>query len=214
MKCKKVLYFNVLRKLLRAAFQLRHLVNQPRATLSRKRLEKTMLCQYQSVQLTKEDEADVTKTNKILMKASAAKEAEILRLCRNANYSVPLRTGQYLQTKPAVNSAEEWTQRAAELDKPLSARGEHTLLRRIRPNTVIGPVEELSIFHVGQNRGIDVKVLSTKDSSSPGWVNAYTKSIQTCRFVQDRENPVTRTYHVTKATSEGILMSSQLHGLP
>ena len=150
-----------------------------------------------------------TKIDKFLKKASAAKEAETLRLWLNANYPVPLRTGQYLQTKPSVNSAEEWKQRAAELDKSLSARGEHTLLRRIRPNTVIGLVEELSIFHVGENRGIDVKVLRTKDPSPSGWVNPCTNSIQTCRLVQDRENPVTRTYHVTKATSEGNIMSVQ-----
>ena len=35
-----------------------------------------------------------------------------------------------------LNRAQEWTQRAAELDMPLNENGEHTAYRRFRPNTL------------------------------------------------------------------------------
>ena len=48
-------------------------------------------------------------------------------------------------------------QHCAELNRPLSAGGEHTLMRRIRPNIAIGPVEELSVFDVGTDSGTDAE---------------------------------------------------------
>ena len=38
----------------------------------------------------------------------------------------------------------------------------HTAVLRIKPNTVVGPVLNLSIFHSGDNCGIDVQVPSRK----------------------------------------------------
>ena len=57
---------------------------------------------------TSEDESKKDRTDKVLMKASVAEEAEVLRLCRNANYAVPPKVRKELQAKPAVNSAQEW----------------------------------------------------------------------------------------------------------
>ena len=48
------------------------------------------------------------------------------------------------------NRAQELMQHCAEFHRSLNARGEHTLFGRICPNIVIGPVEEWSIFRVGQ----------------------------------------------------------------
>ena len=107
----------------------------------------------------------------------------------------------------AVKSAQEWKPRVADHNK-LSVQKESTfILRRIVPTTLIGPVEELCIFYLGEHGGIDVKIPSTEDHSSTVRVTACTKSIQNCRVVQDGENPVTRIYNVTKrATTEGHLM--------
>ena len=93
------------------------------------------------LQSTEEEKSGISKSNQILKKASQSKEAQILRLCRDASYAECLEMGQLLRSKP-VSSALEWIQRVAELD---SANG---FFRRTRPNTVIGPVMEPSIFHV------------------------------------------------------------------
>ena len=69
-------------------------------------------------------------------------------------------------------------QHCAELNGPLSTGGEHTLMRRIRPNIAIGPVEELSVFDVGTDSGTDVK-----SKNKNAWANAD----QSCRLVADRD---------------------------
>ena len=55
--------------------------------------------------MTEAGESVATKTGQILVVASLATEAEILRLCRKGNDIEPRKMGQYLQTKPAGNSA-------------------------------------------------------------------------------------------------------------
>ena len=41
----------------------------------------------------------INKADRVLTKKSAAKKAEVLRLCRTANYADALKVGMYLRTK-------------------------------------------------------------------------------------------------------------------
>ena len=67
------------------------------------------------LQSTEEEKSEISKSDQILKKASQSKEAQILRLCRDASYAECLEMGQLLRSKP-VSSALEWIQRVAELD--------------------------------------------------------------------------------------------------
>ena len=67
------------------------------------------------LQSTEEEKSGISKSDQILKKASQSKEAQILRLCRDASYAECLEMGQLLRSKP-VSSALEWIQRVAELD--------------------------------------------------------------------------------------------------
>ena len=64
-----------------------------------------------------------------------------------------LEKAKLLQTKPAVNRALEWTQRVAELDKPLSQEESAHGFASIKPNTVVGPILYLSMLHLDENSG-------------------------------------------------------------
>ena len=70
----------------------------------------------------------------------------------DGDYAEPLTVCTYLHTRPAANGAQKWMQHVAERNRRLTAEGEHTLMRRLRPNTVLGPVKELSVFHVGKRQ--------------------------------------------------------------
>ena len=50
--------------------------------------------------------------------------------------------------------------RCGECNEPQDEGGGQVLLARIKPNTVIGTVEELHIFHLGNDSGVDVRVPS------------------------------------------------------
>lgn len=78
------------------------------------------------LQSTEEEKSEISKPDQILKKASRNNEAEMLRLYHR---TIP----------PNKTSAQEWVQRVAELDVPLGRQRAYTILRRIKPNTVIGP---------------------------------------------------------------------------
>ena len=42
--------------------------------------------------------------------------------------------------------------------------------------------------NLGENRGIDLQVPSTKDPYVAVWINACTNSVQLCRLIQDRND--------------------------
>ena len=85
------------------------------------------------LQRAEEEKSGISQSDQILKKSSQSKEAEILRLCRDASYAECLEMRQLLRSKPAANSALEWIQRVAELDRTLSQKGAQTVF-------FVGPV--------------------------------------------------------------------------
>ena len=125
------------------------------------------------LQSTEEEKSGISKSDQILKRANQSKEAEILQLCRDASFAECLEMGQFLRSKPAVNIAVEWIQRVAELDRTLSQKGAHTVFRRTRPNTLIGPSIDQHPSCVVKNSGIDVQIPNVDDRA------------QNCRLIQD-----------------------------
>ena len=58
----------------------------------------------------------------------------------------------------------------------------------MKPHTVVGPMLNLTMFHLIENNGIDVKVPSTVDPYPAVWISACANSGQNCRLVQDRSD--------------------------
>ena len=75
-----------------------------------------------------------------------------------------------------------------EMDKTLCQEGPHTSVRRIERSTLIGPILDLLIFHVGNDSGIDVQNHNTSLGGAKLRVNACTKAVQNCRLVHDRDD--------------------------
>ena len=74
------------------------------------------------------------------------------------------------------------------------ARVSATLCRIQQTNIVIGPVEKLSISHVGTDSGIDVKITCTECPKAKVLVKVCANAIQNGRPVAEKTNNVTRFY--------------------
>ena len=106
-------------------------------------------------------------------------EKETVRLHREANYAEGLKRVQSLRKKTARDSTGKLAHPVREMDKSLRQEGRELILRRIRPNTVVGPFLDVIIFHVGNDSGIDVQIQSTvgKKTQTYGSTRAQTRYI-------------------------------------
>ena len=88
---------------------------------------------------------------------SSVHEGKEIRRCSNAKFSNGLKKGQHHLTKPVANSTLEWILRVAEVDRlPCQQGAQTTVVCRIRPYTVAGPIFHLSTLHVGAMASVQV----------------------------------------------------------
>ena len=79
-------------------------------------------------------------------------EKETVRLLREANHAQGLKKGSIPSKKPARDSTGKLAHPVAEMDKSLRQEGHETILRRIRPNTVVGPFLDVIKQEVNSQR--------------------------------------------------------------
>ena len=60
-------------------------------------------------------------------------------------------------------------------------------LGELDPNRIIGPVEDLNIFQVLEDSGIDVRVPNVEDPKTTCWVNVCTNTFQNLRLLLKRK---------------------------
>ena len=82
-------------------------------------------------------------TRAVVERANESTEEELVRLCKIAHYAEILKIGEFLHTRPSRNSVAMLSIPCGEVDRPASVEGGQ-LLRRIRPGSRIGPIEEIS----------------------------------------------------------------------
>ena len=117
----------------------------------------------------------------LVEQASAARQKQLARLCNVARYAEPWRVGHHLRSKPAKGRSLRSVTLCGEFQKPQDEEGGQVRQAKIKPNTVSGLVEELHIFHLGIDSGIDVRVPGTVHPAQKVWVNACANEAQNCR---------------------------------
>ena len=98
------------------------------------------------------------------------------------DYAEILKIGEFLQPKPARNSAGMLSTPCGDFDRPTSVEGGQ-LLRRICPRSRSGPINEIIVFNKEGSEGINVKVQSTSNPEILIWFNACTEEVQNCRQI-------------------------------
>ena len=136
----------------------------------------------------------------VVEKTKEKTDTELVRLCNIADYVEILKIGEFLQTRPARNSAGMLSILCGEANKPISVEGGQKL-RRISPAIRIGPIKKY-IFKQEGSAGINVKVPSTSKPEKLMKVNACTDEVQNGRQIA-AINTVTLTENANNETVEG-----------
>ena len=113
----------------------------------------------------------------IVKQASTVGQHVSAHLCKVARFVEPSRVGHYLRSKPA----KDVSLRSSHSAKNSTNRRRQVLQARMEPNTVKGPVDEMHIFHLGNDRGPDVLVPGTVYPGQKVRVNVCANEAQNCR---------------------------------
>ena len=121
-------------------------------------------------------------TKAVVERATKRQTKNIFDCVQIAASAETLKISEFLQVRPARDSAGLLSISCGEADRPTCVGGGQ-VLRRIILGSRLGPVKERNIFKQEGSSGIDVKVPSTNDPEISIWVHACTDEVQNCRQI-------------------------------